>query len=288
MSNANICGRFRCSKKVEKSWLKQINQDGRSTVCEVAYSYTVHFNSCSLLEAKNATLPSNRVVSLKGHTGVIWCPGHEKNLASPCSNLRSCRHTVLKKVLAILLGLFCAPQWFRLRGIIPALASLDTPLYVKNTFRILVKNTFRILETRFGVNDVLVLLFNNRIIKTWKFVSALESIWYKIWFILTAVNNEASAEILKTRVNRMHHQESTAINLLFTQHCRSLFHSIEPCHHRCSPVLVNRVYCTPQGVPEFSKGVPPRWGVQGCTSWMLFRNNHIVSPIMFLTPSSVC
>jgi len=22
-------------------------------------------------------------------------------------------------------------------------------------------------------------------------------------------------------------------------------------------VLVNRVYCTPQGVPEFSKGVPP-------------------------------
>jgi len=34
------------------------------------------------------------------------------------------------------------------------------------------------------------------------------------------------------------------------------------------PVLVNRVYCTPQGVPGFSSGVPPRRGVQGCTRYV--------------------
>jgi len=47
-------------------------------------------------------------------------------------------------------------------------------------------------------------------------------------------------------------------------------------------VLVNRVYRTPQGVSEFSKGVPSWWGIQGCTSWVLLKNNHNVSHIMFL------
>ena len=47
-------------------------------------------------------------------------------------------------------------------------------------------------------------------------------------------------------------------------------------------MLVNRVYRTPQGVSEFSKGVPSWWGIQGCTSWVLLKNNHNVSHIMFL------
>jgi len=38
--------------------------------------------------------------------------------------------------------------------------------------------------------------------------------------------------------------------------------------HCSRPVLVNRVYRTPQGVPGFSRGVPPRWGVQGCTTYV--------------------
>jgi len=46
-------------------------------------------------------------------------------------------------------------------------------------------------------------------------------------------------------------------------------------------VLVNRVYRTPQGVPEFSRGVPPRWGVQGCTICVFSKNSHIASHSMF-------
>jgi len=42
-------------------------------------------------------------------------------------------------------------------------------------------------------------------------------------------------------------------------------------------VLVNRVYRTPQVVPEFSSGVPPWWGVQRCTRYVLLKNSHIVS-----------
>ena len=36
---------------------------------------------------------------------------------------------------------------------------------------------------------------------------------------------------------------------------------VERLHARA--VFVSRVYRTPQGVPEFSRGVTPRWGVQG-------------------------
>jgi len=49
-----------------------------------------------------------------------------------------------------------------------------------------------------------------------------------------------------------------------------------------TPVLVNRVYRTPQDAPEFSRGVPSWWGLQGCTRCVLFKNNHIVSHVMFL------
>jgi len=40
-------------------------------------------------------------------------------------------------------------------------------------------------------------------------------------------------------------------------------------------VLVNRVYRTPQGVPEFSRGVPTWWGVYGCTRCVLFKNSQL-------------
>jgi len=46
-------------------------------------------------------------------------------------------------------------------------------------------------------------------------------------------------------------------------------------------VLVNRVYRTPQDAPEFSRGVPPWWDLQGCTRCVLFKNNHTVSHVMF-------
>jgi len=46
-------------------------------------------------------------------------------------------------------------------------------------------------------------------------------------------------------------------------------------------VLVNRVHCTPQDAPEFSRGVPPWWGLQGCTRCVLFKDNHTVSHVMF-------
>jgi len=56
----------------------------------------------------------------------------------------------------------------------------------------------------------------------------------------------------------------------------------KPQHSNVSKaVLVNWVYCTPQGVPEFSRGVSPWWGVQGCTRCVLLKNNHI-SHIKFL------
>ena len=44
----------------------------------------------------------------QGRTEVRCCPGQEKILAPPCSNLRSfgSKCTVLKKKLATLLGLF--------------------------------------------------------------------------------------------------------------------------------------------------------------------------------------
>ena len=45
-------------------------------------------------------------------------------------------------------------------------------------------------------------------------------------------------------------------------------------------VLVNRVYRTPQGVPEFSRGVPPM-GCTGCTRCVFFKNSHIASHSMF-------
>ena len=46
-------------------------------------------------------------------------------------------------------------------------------------------------------------------------------------------------------------------------------------------VLVNRVYHTPQGVPEFFRGVRLWWGIQGCTRCVFFKNNHDVSHVMF-------
>ena len=47
-------------------------------------------------------------------------PGQETRLAPPCSNLRSygSKCNVLEKILAILLGLFSALQWFGSRSIV--------------------------------------------------------------------------------------------------------------------------------------------------------------------------
>jgi len=47
----------------------------------------------------------------QGRNEVRWRPGQEASLAPPCSNLRSfgSKSTVLKKVLATLLGLFGPP-----------------------------------------------------------------------------------------------------------------------------------------------------------------------------------
>ena len=47
---------------------------------------------------------------MQGRNEVRWRPGQEASLAPPCSNLRSfeSKSTVLKKVLATLLGLFGA------------------------------------------------------------------------------------------------------------------------------------------------------------------------------------
>jgi len=48
----------------------------------------------------------------QGRNEVRWRPGQEASLAPPCSNLRSfgSKSTVLKKVLATMLGLFGAPR----------------------------------------------------------------------------------------------------------------------------------------------------------------------------------
>jgi len=49
----------------------------------------------------------------------------------------------------------------------------------------------------------------------------------------------------------------------------------------CKTAFVIRMYLTPQGVPEFSRGVPTWWGAQGCSICVLFKNSHKVSNIMF-------
>jgi len=46
-------------------------------------------------------------------------------------------------------------------------------------------------------------------------------------------------------------------------------------------VLVKRVYRTTHSAPDFSRGAPPWWGVQGCIRCVLFKSSHIVSNIMF-------
>jgi len=53
-----------------------------------------------------------------GHSEVGWRPGQKTSLAPPCSNTRSFRSkcTVLKKILATLLGLFDAPAVIRRSG----------------------------------------------------------------------------------------------------------------------------------------------------------------------------
>ena len=53
----------------------------------------------------------NCKICWQGRNEARWCPEQEASLAPPCSNLKSfgSKCTVLKKVLATLLGLFSAP-----------------------------------------------------------------------------------------------------------------------------------------------------------------------------------
>ena len=54
---------------------------------------------------------------------------------------------------------------------------------------------------------------------------------------------------------------------------------------RLNQCLWTGVCRTPQGVPEFSRVVPPWWGVQGCNRCVLCKNSHNLSHIMFLAPT---
>jgi len=65
----------------------------------------------------------------QGRKEARWRPGQEASLAPPCSNLMSfgSKYTVLKKVLATLLGLFGVPAVIRYPGNCGLLFSLVAP-----------------------------------------------------------------------------------------------------------------------------------------------------------------
>jgi len=74
-------------------------------------------------EPHYARVPQVPQAGPQGHTEVRWRPGQERSLAPPFSNLRffGSKCTVLKEVLATLLGLFGA------RGIVCPFSSLLRP-----------------------------------------------------------------------------------------------------------------------------------------------------------------